>query len=94
MTKHILIFVAILSGCSNGAPRERLLPQLTEGLTRQEVFELIGPPVEGHGYGKMPNGCDAHIYNELSDAHFIHIYYDNGRLTSATDQHNNVCFIQ
>ncbi|MFT5797194.1 MAG: hypothetical protein ACI84R_001251 [Candidatus Azotimanducaceae bacterium] len=89
-----VVLAVFLSGCSNlsfgTAPEEPKLQYLKVGMTKQEVARIIGTPISSYG----TNGCDTHIYNELTDAFFIYANYKKGLLQSATDQHKHICYIE
>lgn len=87
-----LILFGIVSSCAfvSEPESDSRLTRLEVGMTRFEVFEILGNPVQVYDPGLA---CLSFLYNENEDAWFTWVFFE-GRddvAESFSDRHETIC---
>lgn len=99
-TKSTFIFcifccTAILASCGSGpiqGTRDSLAYNLKVGMTPQQVVSIIGPSQFSDESPTDPSRiCRSYIYDEVIGAKYVHAFFEDGKLVSASDGHLTPC---
>ncbi|MEM1400597.1 MAG: hypothetical protein AAGF58_11985 [Pseudomonadota bacterium] len=84
-----------VASCAPGpiqGTKDSLAYRLKVGMTPGQVEDIIGPSqFQITSPTDSARVCRSYIYDELIRAKFVHAYFDDGLLTSASDGHTTAC---